>query len=129
MYVLTLPCPAKNNVYLTGYNKKREHVTLAIVIIFTTHFQWCVYASIHEMIYLCHSENGPEDDQTSERPCFLYAVIKEQSAGVTLNICATTERRTNLYTTSTNSVEISMMTANSADGQPAFFMVEFEGTF
>ena len=67
------------------------------------------------------------DGHTSESPCHSYAVIREEAAGVTLNICATTERRSHLYTTLRNSVEISIITENLGGEPHPFFMLEFQG--
>ena len=84
------------------------------------HISW----EFHVIMILCKSELEATDGQTTESPCLLYAIIRENAVGVTLNICATPERRSHLYTTSTNSVQISIMTENAESS----FMLQFQGT-
>ena len=77
--------------------------------------------------FVWYSDLAIVDDEISESHCYLYAVIREKAAGVTLNICATAERRSQLYTTSTNSLEISIITDVAEDVHPQF-LIEFQGT-
>ena len=77
---------------------------------------------------LCNSEHDTTNDQTSDSACLLYAVIREKAVGVTLNICGTPERRSHLYTTSTSTIEISIITESGIEGRSPFFMLEFQGT-
>ena len=76
--------------------------------------------------------NSDTDDvpgeETTDGPCLLYGIVRETPLGVTLNICATPERRSHLYTTSTNSIEISIIAGNAEEGRSHFFMLEFQGS-
>ena len=87
----------------------------------------CILCIFVILINLCNLDQDITGDHTSGSECYLYAVIREKSVGVTLDICASGQRRSNVYTTSTNSIEISIATDGTEVGYP-IFLLEFQGT-
>ena len=82
---------------------------------------------LHVILKFWNSDQIVIGDQTSEGHCYLYAIIREKAAGVTLNICASKERKSQLYTTSTSSIEISIINEGIGEAHPRF-LLEFQGT-
>ena len=86
-----------------------------------------VFNTFFILINLCNLYQDIAGDHPWENECYLYAVIREKSVGVTLDICASGQHRSNVYTTSTNSIENSILT-DGAEVENPLFLLEFQGT-
>ena len=73
--------------------------------------------------------DGPIRRQGHGSVCFVYAIIKEEAIGSTMTLCAGDVRRKHVYTTSTNSVEIRIVTKKREGEEPSYFMIDYEGTY
>ena len=59
--------------------------------------------------------------------CFVHVNIKEAGIGITVELCIDDVRKRHVYTTSTNEIEIRVVTDDGRDASR--FMFYFEGTF
>ena len=59
--------------------------------------------------------------------CSVYAIIKEESIGSTMTVCAKDQRFSKVYTSTTNSVEIRIVTKSKQDVEDKQFVIYFEG--
>ena len=100
---------------------------LNLILSIIAYFPYKRVFTIHAILDLRYSDRVITDDHISEGHCYLYAVIREKAVGVTLNICSAKERTRQLYTTSTSTIEISIITENIEEDHPGF-LFEFQGT-
>ena len=71
------------------------------------------------------SPSGTDTNNKYMAPCSIYAILKEGDA--TLSVCAGDERRRHVYTSTSDSMEISIITNNGDKGALPNFVIQYEG--
>ena len=59
--------------------------------------------------------------------CIVYAVIKDESSGITQTICGGYSRFQHIYTSESNALEIRIVDLIQDDGNAPNFVIEYEG--
>ena len=82
-----------------------------------------ISVKLHTLPPLKISDHG--DGNVYSTVCDVYAIVKEESIGASTTLCGRQNRRSHVYTSITNTVQISFV-PNDMDDENYFF-IEYEG--
>ena len=122
LWLFTNMCKCLRRTFVTTTSK-----TVIQLIIFRTNSAVVMFIYCAN-IYLSgnSTKTGVNIGKHTNR-CFVYAVIKEESAGITQTICGGYSRFQHIYTSESNSLEIRIVELIQDDGNTPNFVIEYEG--